>query len=153
MKAKTPDEYEIWTADDCAQYLGVTRGVFFKTIKTNIDFPRQLQYSIGCHPRWLAEDIKRWTVKLAVDTDRPAFVYRAYDDSQRLLYVGVSSRPEYRKSAHKMNSAWFPYATAFTYMKFDKRSDALKAEKQAIIDEMPHYNKAHNRRANDHSSL
>lgn len=70
-------------------------------------------------------------------------LYRYFDESGGLLYVGVSLSPVYRMSRHRADSKWFEKARSVTLEWFDCREDALTAEAAAIKSERPRFNVAH----------
>lgn len=70
---------------------------------------------------------------------RPAFVYRAYDAENRLLYVGCAYRWKLRKSAHS-KKFWHRDAVRWEAEEFPCRSEADVAERVAIETEHPLHN-------------
>jgi len=71
-------------------------------------------------------------------------LYRAYDDTGVLLYVGISYSIAGRTVQHESGSKWHELAVKITIERFNNRALAIEAEKQAIIKERPIYNKANN---------
>ncbi|MGH3489481.1 MAG: GIY-YIG nuclease family protein [Actinopolymorphaceae bacterium] len=69
-----------------------------------------------------------------------SYVYRAYDDSGVLLYVGVTGKPDARRDQHARTAPWYRLADRFTEAVYPSRSDAAVAELDAIRDERPIYN-------------
>ena len=72
--------------------------------------------------------------------DQPTCVYRFYDKSERLLYVGISMNLAGRIAKHR-RSEWWPLACYQEVTWFDGHEAAKSAEKHAIRDENPIYNK------------
>lgn len=72
-------------------------------------------------------------------TERCA-LYRLFDASGDLLYVGVADRPKRRLANHAAVKAWWPQVARHTLTWFSTRSEALDAESNAIRDESPRYN-------------
>lgn len=71
-----------------------------------------------------------------------SIVYRAYDAEHRLLYVGLtSSSMRTRMALHKSKSEWFVLCSRVSEEKFDNRRAAEEAERLAIINEKPLFNK------------
>lgn len=71
-------------------------------------------------------------------------LYRHFDASGRLLYVGISFGAVARLQSHKRDgSEWFNMIARVEVEKFHTRSAAKKAERKAIREERPIYNKAH----------
>lgn len=67
-------------------------------------------------------------------------LYRHYDSSGNLLYVGVSLNVAARLMQHRRNAEWFGEIANITVEHFDNRTDALRAEYEAIILEDPKHN-------------
>lgn len=68
-------------------------------------------------------------------------LYRHFSKDGELLYVGISRSALLRISGHK-NAEWFP-SGLFTVENFPSREDAETAERKAIKEEKPKYNRAH----------
>lgn len=79
-------------------------------------------------------------------TDVPTALYRLRDRAGRLLYVGITSSPASRMSAHRRSKAWWSEVdTAQTaYEWLPNRPAAERAEVAAIAQESPRYNVADN---------
>lgn len=78
--------------------------------------------------------------------DEPAertALYRFYDASGRLLYIGITSHPKDRWAAHKYAS-WAEVAVRRTVEWLPDWTAAEAAERTAIEAEKPIYNEAHN---------
>jgi hypothetical protein len=69
------------------------------------------------------------------------FVYRHFDSSGVLLYIGMSSSAKVRYEFHKRKSPWFSQVVKWTLEEFDTRASAMAAEKAAIETERPLHNK------------
>lgn len=67
-------------------------------------------------------------------------LYRHYDADNVLLYVGISSNPFARNRAHK-GAEWADRAVRFTGEWFDSRAEALAAERRAVREENPEFNR------------
>jgi hypothetical protein len=74
------------------------------------------------------------------DSTRSHFVYRAYDDAGRLLYVGCTGRLHSRHLAHRRESDWYPFAARFHTTGPFAREVALEKEREAIEAEAPAFN-------------
>lgn len=70
-------------------------------------------------------------------------LYRYFDADGRLLYVGVSLSGIARQSQHQSASHWYADHASMTTEWFATRSEALEAERMAIITEKPIYNVVH----------
>ena len=69
------------------------------------------------------------------------FLYRQFDKNDNLLYVGVSLSVIQRLSQHKTCSPWYHKIAKITVETFNSRKEVLAAEKKAILEEHPRYNK------------
>lgn len=69
-------------------------------------------------------------------------VYRAYNDSGELLYVGISQRMRLaeRMRHHAARTPWWPEVVAMGAVWYRSRHEALSAEALAIADEGPLHN-------------
>lgn len=70
-------------------------------------------------------------------------LYRLYDLSDELIYVGISTDPSTRWSYHAGEKTWWPQVARKTVEWFPLRSEAEQAEIAAIAKEGPRYNVAH----------
>lgn len=70
-------------------------------------------------------------------------LYRHFDDAGQLLYVGISLSALARLSSHR-SSPWFDSISVVKIETLSSRSEALIAERKAIINEKPLHNKIHN---------
>lgn len=73
-------------------------------------------------------------------------LYRHWND-EGLLYVGITNDPPKRAREHRLSSDFWAEVIDggyTTYELFATREDLLKAEKEAIQNEYPKYNKQHN---------
>jgi predicted GIY-YIG superfamily endonuclease len=68
-------------------------------------------------------------------------VYRHFDSSGNLLYIGMSSSIATRQRDHKHKSLWFSQIAEWTLEEFDTRDAAMAAEKAAIEAERPLHNR------------
>lgn len=78
---------------------------------------------------------------------REHFVYRAYDHTGGLLYVGCSRSMESRAKEHKTASEWFDLAASFKIAGPFNYETARELERIAIATERPLYNVTPERRA------
>lgn len=67
-------------------------------------------------------------------------LYRAYDDRDRLLYVGISDGAFIRLAQHAASAPWTVYAVRITLERYVRRGDAEDAERRAIATEDPVWN-------------
>lgn len=71
--------------------------------------------------------------------DVPTCVYRLYDKSGELLYVGLSLNPEQRFIKHRRRP-WWNAVTRAEFEWFEGREEAKAAERTAIHYEVPIHN-------------
>jgi excinuclease UvrABC nuclease subunit len=74
---------------------------------------------------------------------RETALYRHFDASGCLLYVGISLSHVSRFAKHRDRSEWFKSIATVTVEWFDTRKLAMAAEKAAIEREHPKFNIAH----------
>jgi predicted GIY-YIG superfamily endonuclease len=67
-------------------------------------------------------------------------LYRHFDKKDKLLYVGISLSAIHRLTQHKNSSDWTKEAVRMETEWFDSKSDALTAEREAIVKENPCHN-------------
>lgn len=72
----------------------------------------------------------------------PTTLYRLYDESGDLLYVGISVRPFQRVKEHRGDKEWWTQVASQTFTHYHTRDEAADAELEAIRTEHPRYNKA-----------
>lgn len=70
-------------------------------------------------------------------------LYRHFDASGVLLYVGIASDPRRRREQHQRSSKWSALADEMTVEWFPTREEAHDAEKVAIANELPIFNTTH----------
>ena len=73
----------------------------------------------------------------------PHYMYCVFDCNGALLYVGISSQPEFRLKQHKKKCAWYTEKVRCEIVKFENRHLALDAEQQTIKACAPVYNLQH----------
>lgn len=131
----------LWDAKQVAAYLGQDLKVFARTTRHTEGFPPTVRPWMR---RWLAADIKAWTPKPAPSLKEKrrghTTLYRHYSQSGELLYVGISLSATLRTARHKCGAHWFKEIATITLEHFDRRRDALKAERRAIKKERPLHN-------------
>jgi len=72
-------------------------------------------------------------------------LYRFYDATGTLLYVGITADPGSRWRKHAQEKPWWQQITSITLETHPTRAAALEAERQAILAEKPVHNVVHNR--------
>jgi prophage antirepressor-like protein len=78
-------------------------------------------------------------------SDSNTALYRHYDIHNQLLYIGISVSPTDRFEGHRNRSEWAYLSIRIEMEWFDSREEALAAEKQAIENEHPKFNKMHSK--------
>jgi excisionase family DNA binding protein len=74
---------------------------------------------------------------------RQTALYRHFDASGRLLYLGISLNHLSRLSEHRADAHWFRSIARIDVEWFDTRSKAERAERKAIKSERPLHNICH----------
>lgn len=70
----------------------------------------------------------------------PTDLYRFYDSSETLLYVGISLSAAHRASQHRAEKPWWPEVARMDVEHLPSRQEALTAELAAIRTEHPIHN-------------
>lgn len=68
------------------------------------------------------------------------YLYQLFDDSDHLLYVGISNGPIHRLFQHLEEKPWAPQITWQHVSQFSNREDAAAAERHMIETTRPLYN-------------
>jgi len=68
-------------------------------------------------------------------------LYRHWDAAGSLLYVGITGNLATRLRGHRHTASWFPEIANITLQHFPDNEALLAAERQAIAEENPIYNK------------
>lgn len=76
------------------------------------------------------------------------YLYRHYNKNDKLLYVGISLCYLIRTKHHEGNSFWFGDVHSIKIKSFSTRAEAEHAEKVAIKNEAPLYNKTFSNKKN-----
>ncbi|MEV8610211.1 GIY-YIG nuclease family protein [Amycolatopsis sp. NPDC051373] len=71
-------------------------------------------------------------------------LYRMYDETGQLLYVGISIDPGKRMAQHRSDKPWFSQVANITVQPMPSRKAALEAERESIKNERPTFNVVHN---------
>jgi predicted GIY-YIG superfamily endonuclease len=70
-------------------------------------------------------------------------LYRCYNRSKLLLYVGMTNNPELRFKHHRADKIWWKYVDRITLEDFATRRELIEAEAEAIHSEKPKFNIAY----------
>lgn len=84
---------------------------------------------------------KRGPGGLAKDPYKRHHLYRHFDASGRLLYVGISMDGFRRMLQHNSTAEWREQITTMTITRYPHRAAVLEAEAKVIRDEKPLYNR------------
>lgn len=79
-----------------------------------------------------------------MNPNRCVDLYRYFDSSGRLLYVGISNSAFARSHQHRRKASWWDLASSMVIEHHPDRERALIAEAHAIVKERPIYNVALN---------
>ena len=63
----------------------------------------------------------------------PTSVYKYFDRSNLLLYVGITSRGVQRQSEHNSDKPWWNYVASQQIEHFSTREEALQREKDLAV--------------------
>lgn len=74
--------------------------------------------------------------------DHPTAVYRLYDKSGHLLYVGITANTRSRWGQHASYKQWWHLVDRKVVDWYDDREDALQAEYGVMLAESPIFNRA-----------
>lgn len=77
-------------------------------------------------------------------TPGPTALYRYFDENDRLLYVGIAVDVSSRHKTHVASSRWMTLAARSTIDRLPTRKAAEDAERKAIENEHPLFNKQYN---------
>ena len=81
---------------------------------------------------------------MAENQGTPHALYRFFDATGALLYVGITLNPGARWTTHSKEKPWWAEVASVTVEQFPDRESVLAAERAAIINEGPTYNVVHN---------
>lgn len=82
-------------------------------------------------------------VRPTIEQARRCALYRHFDVSGVLLYIGITESLEARTSGHARGSEWVRFASRAEAEWHDSRESAAEAEQSAIRDEVPVFNRQH----------
>lgn len=74
----------------------------------------------------------------------PTSVYLYFDETDVLIYVGVTSRGTRRQREHNSDKEWWPFVSRQEVRHFDSRPEALAEERALIVAHRPPFNTQHN---------
>ena len=103
-----------------------------------LDVPLYGPHSAG----WLADQCRAG--QAAAKDARETALYRWWDDTDLLLYVGIADHLGERTKGHVKGSSWMEFAARSAVERHPSRIVALRAEEAAIKAEKPLFNYQHN---------
>jgi predicted GIY-YIG superfamily endonuclease len=80
------------------------------------------------------------------DIEPAGYLYRHYDPKGDLLYVGITQGISERTKSHLSKATWREFICLIIVEPFETREELLEAERDAIINEFPKYNRVLNKR-------
>ncbi|GGN39484.1 putative GIY-YIG superfamily endonuclease [Actinoplanes campanulatus] len=84
------------------------------------------------------------TIVAQEDADQDQTLYRFYDASDALLYIGITGDPGIRWYDHAKLKGWWRDVMTVKVEHFDTRKEVEAAEKSAIVTERPVHNITYN---------
>lgn len=126
----------LFSEPEVADYLGISTITLARYRKSG---------KIGCTERdegmgYTHKQIMDFLGKSAEATSLPTALYRHFNRTGELLYVGISLNALSRLDQHVKGSHWSRDIASVTIEWLDSTADALKAEQQAIDNEKPLHN-------------
>lgn len=77
-------------------------------------------------------------------SERPHALYRFFDPTGALLYIGITAALPTRLARHRDEKPWWCDVADIKVQHFPTRQAVLEAERKAIVAERPRHNKQHN---------
>jgi predicted GIY-YIG superfamily endonuclease len=74
----------------------------------------------------------------------PTYLYKLYDQNNKLLYIGITTDYKVRFKNHANNQSWWNKVSRHWIKKYPSRTSALRAEKRIIARQKPKYNITYN---------
>lgn len=121
--------------------LRLALGAALLRLGTRSHHPNQYSQKGPCVARINVTDPAWRSTQLTPESWSHTVLYRAYDADSRLLYIGISGDPVSRWHQHSRKALWWPQASWIDYCGYPTEYDALDAERHAIRDEQPLFNK------------
>lgn len=97
----------------------------------------------GSHNALILRDASAFggVCEFCVDVAAGPCVYRCYDASGALVYIGCTQRFLKRKKAHEKNTPWWPEVADVQVQRYPTVFEAFAAEHLAILAENPRHNR------------
>lgn len=137
-------------------YEGSERIEYLRSLRSAETCNRQervqvLAYQLGVTVQQAGNMAER--VESVFGSDKPTSgrtsLYRHFDASGRLLYVGIAKDPAARTEQHRYHSEWFRFVAGTKTEWLANRGQAEVAEREAITSESPVFNQTHNKQNRD----
>lgn len=80
----------------------------------------------------------------SVADSAPQYLYRFFDATGQLLYVGITCNLGRRFKAHRLEQPWWPEVARTVIDRYADRGAVEQAEREAIETERPRWNVVHN---------
>lgn len=90
-----------------------------------------------------ASTVNSKILSTVTDMTAPRVLYRIFNSSDQLLYVGATTNPALRFKDHSLHKRWWRQAAKITLEHFDSVEELNAAEVWAIQTEKPHHNRIH----------
>lgn len=139
----------LWPDDVCS-YGGPLNGYFWEPSPNNpmlyistrrLERGEQQILPGGVVVEWRSlDEMTRSTPTTVPLYERGTALYRCYNATGELIYVGIAVNPDRRWNHHASRSPWWGEVTRRAVEWHDNRAKALTAEAAAIVDEHPKYN-------------
>ncbi|WP_328903233.1 hypothetical protein OHR86_27930 [Streptomyces sp. NBC_00441] len=121
----------------------------FRCNADKLDAQRKLSQQFPIHFPLRHLDRNAPTAQLmTTEEQRPAgwlplwpYLYRAYDADLQPLYIGISSCSPVRLDTHRRTSRWWPLAEYIAISAYGTAHAVEEAERAALRNERPHFNK------------
>jgi hypothetical protein len=81
--------------------------------------------------------------------NRTCTLYRYFDNSGALLYVGITNYGDTRLRSHARSANWWRHVATATFTTYPTATELVQAERLAIRDEQPMFNIARHRPTGD----
>lgn len=86
-------------------------------------------------------DLLPETVHWTADDARTHYLYRIFDATGQLLYIGITHDVGARFQQHRADKSWWHERDTHTVEEAPTRADVLYLEAKAILTEFPKYNR------------
>lgn len=143
---KTTHDWSIEQRDKLETVNRLTRERWEEVDRTKSAYTARLEEleKFRTHATNLIETLTEQRNKAEAASTKPTALYRQFNASGDLLYIGIALDPFKRLLQHHRGSEWTSEQMTMTTEWYPSRQAALRAEKAAIIAESPSWNIVHN---------